>query len=441
MARFLFSVWPFPGHINPSMAVAHALAARGHEIGFYTGARASTTVLGEGFRHFGFEQVNEERLYQTVMSPKHSTNAWKHPFRLINALREWLVSTLPAQVRDLEKLLDRWKPDIIVCDVTMWGPPLILRETRRVPVAILAYAVGCMIPGPGVPPWGLGLPKPTSWGTRLLNRVVEALTERRVESFRRDVNRVRSRYGLERLDVPVHNFLGTLPLYIVPSAPELDYDRSDLPESVHYVGPLVWNRTNAASLPSWLVERTGDRPLVHVTEGTMHAWKPFLLRAAARGLADLPLDVIMTSGDYRNPGELGLNPLPPNVRLERWVPHSELLQRTDVLVTTGGAGTVLTALKAGVPMVVVPTEWDKPDNAQRVVEAKCGIRLSPRRCTPKRLRHAVERILDDPSFLRNAQRLAAALVARGGAQRACEQLEAMCGQIPNGRTWKNSNRV
>ena len=67
-------------------------------------------------------------------------------------------------------------------------------------------------------------------------------------------------------------------------------------------------------------------------------------------------------------------------------------------MTTGGAGTVMAALHAGVPLVVVPTEWDKPENAQRVVEAGVGVRLAPHLCTPTRLRSAVEHVLSEPDF-------------------------------------------
>jgi MGT family glycosyltransferase len=134
----------------------------------------------------------------------------------------------------------------------------------------------------------------------------------------------------------------------------------------------------------------------------------------------------MTTGDDRDPVALDLGPIASNVRVARWVSHSDLLPYTDVVVTTGGAGTVLAALHAGVPLVIVPTEWDKPENAQRVVEAGAGLRLSPRRCTPERLRAVVERVLEEPAFCRNARRLGTVFARYGGAERAAELLEGLC---------------
>jgi len=318
-----------------------------------------------------------------------------------------------------------WQPDVVVSDVTFWGPFLVLHETYRVPVAVSSFVPGCMVPGPDAPPWGLGLPRPRNWRTRLVARLVGAATDLLAMDFRRTASALRKRYGLPPLSVPVHTFLGQMPLYLVPGAPEFDYERRDLPPSVQYIGSVVWNKPRDEPLPAWLSELPTDQPWVHVTEGTMHAQAPFVLRAAAQGLANLPMQVIMTTGKDRDPAQLGLDKIAPNVRIERWVPHADLLPQTDVLVTTGGGGTVMAALSAGVPMVVVPTQWEKPDNAQRVVEAGAGIRLAPRRCTPMVLREAVEQVLREPSYRQNALRLAAAFRRYGGAARAAELLEGL----------------
>jgi MGT family glycosyltransferase len=174
----------------------------------------------------------------------------------------------------------------------------------------------------------------------------------------------------------------------------------------------------------WLAALSHDRPWVHVTEGTMHVYEPFLLQAAARGLAHLPMEVIMTTGGGRAPSALGLGELAPNVRLESWIPHTELFPHTDAVITTGGAGTILTALEAGIPLVIVPTEWDKADNAQRMVEAGVAIRISPGRCSPKRLREGVERLLSDRAYRENAQRIAKILKQLNGPRKAAELIEA-----------------
>ena len=218
---------------------------------------------------------------------------------------------------------------------------------------------------------------------------VTRATELLARGVRRRLDELRAGYGLWPMGCSVNAFCGRLPLYLVGSVPELDLRRRDLPASVRYVGPLLWHPPESPSTVAWLNGLPSDRPWVHVTEGTSHNQDPFVLRAAAAGLAGAPLEAILTTGRGRDPGALGLGPAAPNVHAARWLSHDELMPRCAVVVTTGGAGTVMTALRAGVPLVIVPTTWDKPDIALRVVEAGVGVRLAPRRCTPAGLRAAI----------------------------------------------------
>jgi len=350
---------------------------------------------------------------------------WKGLFLLKATLRQWLLGTIPQQVEDLEAVFVDWRPDVVVCDPTVWSPILIFRERYGIPVAVSSFIPGCMLPGPDAPPFGLGLPCPRNWYTRLLARLVAFATDVLAVDFRRAASALRQRYGLPALTTSVIMFTGQMPLYLVPSAPEFDCERRDLPPSVHYVGPCLWNKPRHEPPATWLSQLPQDQPWVHVTEGTMHVEAPLVLRAATQGLANLPMQVIMTTGGNRDPAALNLGPIAPNIRIERWVSHSDLLPHTDVVVTTGGAGTVLAALHAGVPLVIVPTEWDKPEIAQRVVETGAGLRLAPRRCTPERLRAAVERVLGEPSYRQNAQRVSAIFARYHGAARAAELLEGL----------------
>ncbi|PYQ20811.1 MAG: glycosyltransferase [Acidobacteria bacterium] len=438
MARFLFAVWPFPSHFFPMVAIAHALRERGHEVAFYSGAGARPAIEAEGFACSSFESVDERHVDDIMFSRDHYAS-WKLPLRLKHLLRDWLLGTVPGQVEDLNRVMAEWRPDAILSETSMWAPMLVLHETRRVPIAVFSTVAACLLPGPDAPPAGPGLPRPRSWSTRLAARVTRSAMNAFAFDFRRAIDDVRRLYGLGPLTMPFTEFTGRMPLYLVPTTPEFDYERRDLPPSVHYIGPCLWNAGAREAPPAWLDELARDRPWVHVTEGTMHMQDPILLRAAAKGLAGRPVQVIMTTGSRRDPASLALGPVSGNVRIERWVPHRFLLPRTDVVVTTGGAGTVMTALEAGVPLVVVPTEWDKPENAQRVVESGAGVRISPRRLSPARLRAAVERVLQEPSFRGNAERLAAAFARYRGPARAAELLERL-GSAPSIRHIVSTNR-
>jgi MGT family glycosyltransferase len=335
------------------------------------------------------------------------------------------VETIPGQVADLRELRRRWEPDVVATDVAMWGPIVVSWEADAIPVAVSTIFMGPLIPGPDAPPWGLGLAPPRTMRSRAIATLVARTTELMGAPLRRRVDELRAAHDLPPMGCSVNKFTGRLPLQLVPSLPELDYNRSDLPGSVHYVGPCIWHPAERRGTTAWLERLRTDRPWVHITEGTLSYGDPFALRAAARGLAGRPVEVIVTSGPQRGAEELRLGPSAANVHTADWLSHTELLPRCSVVVTTGGAGTVMAALRAGVPLVVVPTTWDKPDNARRVVEAGVGVRLAPRRCSPRGLRAAVEAVLEDPRYRANARRVAERLAAAPGPPRAAELLETL----------------
>jgi len=426
MSRFLFACWPFEGHVFPQMAIAVALRRRGHEVAFYTGAAARRFIDPEGFPVFPFDAVDDSH-YLRVQDSERRTNGRRQSLRVQHqALRHWLVESIPGQVTDMSAIIDDWKPGALLTDIAMWGGMTILWESVPIPVALLTF-MGPMIPGPDAPAWGFGLPAPRTARARAASKTLTKATELAGMGLRRRVSAIRAQHGLGRLGTSMSAFGGRLPLYLVASLPELDYGRRDLPPSVHYIGPCLWHPPEEPATTEWLDALPADRPWVHVTEGTSHYQEPFLLKAAAAGLAGEPLEAILTTGGKRDPTLIA--PVPAsNVHVTRWLNHSELLPRCAAVVTTGGAATVMSALVAGAPLVVVPTTWDKPDNARRVVEAGAGIRLAPKACTPEGLRGAVHEILHDPAYTARAREVAKDLAEAPGPDGAAALLENLVGR-------------
>ena len=105
---------------------------------------------------------------------------------------------------------------------------------------------------------------------------------------------------------------------------------------------------------------------------------------------------------------------PPNVVLERFVPHSAVLSQADVLVTQCGIGTVTKGLLYGVPLVCVPIVADQPDNAARVVARGAGVHVPPN-APPEKIGAAIQRVLNDRKFRNAAQQLGAAIEREGDA--------------------------
>lgn len=426
MAKFLLACWPFAGHISPFMSLALALGERGHDVAFYTGSTAQPLVEASGFTCFPFERVSEARATKSMISMDTAAPSGRpEAGNVLQIFRDWLVETIPDQLADLEPIIADWRPDVIVSETAMWGPILVLSESGRTPVAIMSTLLGCLTPGADAPPAGFGMAPPRTAGARLVAGAINGMTEIAGRRLRARVNEIRANYGLPALDTSMNRFTGRLPLYLIGSLPELDYNRKDLPASVHYLGPMVWHPPAISTDPEWLGTIPTERPWVHVTESTLSYGDPFVLRAAAQGLAGLPMEVILTSGRQRSIADLNLGDLAQNIHTADWINHDTLLPRCAAMVTTGGAGTLMSALRAGVPLVVVPTTWDKPDNARRIVDAGVGIRLPAKRCTPAGLRAAVGEVISKPRYRANALSLAQRLAAAPGPAHAAELLEEL----------------
>jgi sterol 3beta-glucosyltransferase len=98
------------------------------------------------------------------------------------------------------------------------------------------------------------------------------------------------------------------------------------------------------------------------------------------------------------------------------VPHSALFPRMAAVIHHCGAGTTAAGLRAGVPAVPVPVQFDEGFWAARLVALGVAPRALPlRKFTADALADAVRRATTDPSYGRRARDLADGLRAEDGA--------------------------
>jgi UDP:flavonoid glycosyltransferase YjiC (YdhE family) len=100
----------------------------------------------------------------------------------------------------------------------------------------------------------------------------------------------------------------------------------------------------------------------------------------------------MTVGRKFDPALLG--DVPANVHVEAWIPQHEVVGEAAAVVCHGGSGTVLGALAAGVPLVVVPVFGDQFSNGERVAGAGAGLVVE----AATQLTGAVTEVLGDPGY-------------------------------------------
>jgi UDP:flavonoid glycosyltransferase YjiC (YdhE family) len=277
----------------------------------------------------------------------------------------------------LPAVITKWRPDVIVCDETDFGSMIVAERLRLPYVTVLVTA---------------------------------ARTFAEPELITSTLDSVRAEHGLAP-DPDLDMVSGHLVL--APFPPGYRDPLSPLPASAVAFRPHEAHR-----------DETGGTPLVYFTLGTeFNVESGDLFSRALAGLAGLPVEVVVTVGRDRDPAELG--PQPAHVRVERFVPQAELLQRASVVVSHAGSGSVLGALAHGVPMVLLPMGADQPYNAARCEELGVARTLDVIRATPDDVRAAAATVLSDPSYAAATMRWRDEFAALPGPEHAVVLLEQL----------------
>jgi UDP:flavonoid glycosyltransferase YjiC (YdhE family) len=166
-------------------------------------------------------------------------------------------------------------------------------------------------------------------------------------------------------------FTGDAYIDIFPNVlqdPRFRADPSRLP-----LRPIPYTETGV-TVPPW-VGRTSHR-LVYLTLGTVVATDDVLL-PALRGLT-LDVDVLVALGSASG-AELG--ELPSNVHIEAFVDQTAVLHHADLGVHHGGSGTILGALAAGTPQLLLPKGADQFLNADAMRPTGLASVLEPSEAT------------------------------------------------------------
>ncbi|MFV2022368.1 nucleotide disphospho-sugar-binding domain-containing protein [Micromonospora sp. LOL_023] len=149
--------------------------------------------------------------------------------------------------------------------------------------------------------------------------------------------------------------------------------------------PMRYLPYNAGgTLPDWL-RQPATRPRVLITLGTVVPALAGLagLRHTIDAAGHTDADFVLAVGAAADPTVLG--PLPRNVRPAGWLPLRQALAGCTAVVHHGGSGTMMTALGAGVPQLVLPHGADQFGNADLVVRHRLGMHCDPAGVTSRTL--------------------------------------------------------
>lgn len=403
MARYLAYTSPAKGHLYPILPTLTELRRHGHQVAVYTLAAEVERLRGLGFAAFPLEPAVEAR----------TLDDWRASSPL-GALQITLQTWANRARHDgpaLLRAVAEHRPDGLLVDINAWGA-IAAAETAGLP-----WATWCPyflpVPSRDAPPFGLGLPPAGGPLGRLRDGLLRPLVLGQYNRALPALNAARAAVGAPPLRAAVETFLRA-PLLLYLTAEPFEYPRSDWHPSVRMVGPGIWDPP--APAPAWLQDVS--KPLVLVTCSSEFQNDGSLIEAALQGLAGEDVFVVATAASV----DASSFEVPPNARLERFVPHGPLLERAACVVCHGGMGITQKALAAGVPPVVVPFGRDQMEVARHVQVAGAGVALPKGQHRPNRLRRAV---LEAMQMKAGAQRIAEAFGKAGGAAAAADAVEAL----------------
>ncbi|MEX5633387.1 nucleotide disphospho-sugar-binding domain-containing protein [Parafrankia sp. FMc2] len=420
MSRFLFATIPAVGHTVPALPIARALVERGHTVRWYTGAAFEGKIAAAGAR---FRPITDPAFdYSLVGLDQHFPR--RRALSGLKKLRFDLVQALakpaPNQVQDLTALLREEPADAVVTDTAFIGG-ILLQELGGPPLAGFGISV-LPFPSRDLAPFGTGLAPATGPPGRLRNRMLDGFTRQAVyRPVTAEINRTRRVFGLPAATGTIFSYPLATALYLQFSPPGFEYDVSDLPGQVAFVGPPRPAVDPGWRPPSWWDELSGRR-VVLINQGTIATDADQLIRPALAGLAGEDVLVVAVTGGG-DPAELG--PLPANARVERFIPFDQLLPWVDVFVTNGGYGGVQLALSHGVPMVGAGRTEDKIEVTARIAASGVGVNLRTQTPKPAAVRAAVVAVLGDSRYAAAARRMQAEIAQAGRETRAAELLEQL----------------
>ncbi|MFG2244196.1 nucleotide disphospho-sugar-binding domain-containing protein [Spirillospora sp. NPDC048823] len=367
--------------VAPAAAVAAELARRGHKVA-WTGHRASLEPrLRPGSRVI--DAVGED-FGKRLPGLRDEWLELRGLAALRFLWRDILVPLGHAMMPGTGKAIDRFRPDVVVCDQFALAAPVAARH-RGIPWATSA-ATSAEFTRPLA-----ALPKVEEW------------IRDQIAGFQLD-------HGVDDLlDLRFSDHL-----VLVFSTGGLIGDISVFPDHFAFVGPAL-GRPAPRAFP-W--DRLDGRPSVLVTMGAANGPSgDRFFRIAAEAVRDMDVQAILVA-----PPDVVADP-PPNVLVRADVPQHKLLEHVSAVVCQGDHDTVCTSLSQGLPLVAAPDRDDQPVIARQVEAAGAGIAVRYSRVRPDELRTALAAVLTDGPHRPAAERVAASIASAGGAAEAADRLE------------------
>ena len=385
---------PAHGHTNPTLGVVKELTSAGHQVFYFSFEMFREKIEKAGAVFIGCDG------YDFDMEDKE--NADRVGKDKVFATELLVSSTLALDEMTTEKI-GEIKPDLIVSDsVAFWGK--LVAKKNGVPYvsstttfAFNRYSAKYM--------------KETPWD---IAKMLFALPR-----INKQINRLREQgYPVKGLLEIVQNDNDTNTIvytskYFQPVA-ETFSDR------YHFIGPSIRPITEP-------VAKTAEKT-VFISMGTVNQNREFY-RSCIHALGKTGWQVIISMGTNTE----HFDNLPDQVQIHASVDQMAVLSIADAFITHCGMNSASEGLYFKVPLILFPQTPEQGAVARRTEELGAGIRLKS--IAEKDILEAVQTVLTDPSYKRNAEKVSDSFRSSGGAAEARQFLEELAGHAAAARTY------
>jgi MGT family glycosyltransferase len=414
--NILFTSWEGGGTIPPVLTVARKLRARGHRVRLLSDRVNAEDAAAAGLEFHPWQTAPSRPDRTPLSCPLRDWEAANPQEGIGRLLNRIVFGAALDHARDLAAVLDAEPADLVVTSEMLLGV-LAGCESRNQRAAILSANL-CIYPLEGMPVFGPGLPPPRTAEEKTQHAHIRAGTRAMLDAHLETLNRARGALGLAPVDSVLRQ-LDAATHYLLATARTFDFPNASVPSKIRYVGPQldepVWTKPWHSPWPE-----NDVRPLIAVGFSTTYQAHEGVLQRIIDAAAELPARVLVTLGqivpDAVRPAA--------NTVLVPSASHDAVMQQAALVVTHGGHGTVMRALKHHRPMLVIPHGRDQDENAVRVVEHGAGLRLTAVSSTEE-IRAALRRLLNEPAFTHAARRLGLAVADEAKRVNVAEALEIL----------------
>lgn len=418
MARIVFTTLGSWGDLFPLLALAKRLAEHGHAcvVAATPAFRKMVEDEGVAFAPIGIELgLDEYAAHPEILDARQNGLAG-----IRNLMRLFILPNLARTARDLEAACAG--ADLLVTHPAQLAAPMVAERCGLRWATATVFPAN--IPSAHTVPQGNPLPALSGPLGRAANRyawwfsrlVLRGLFDRELNAVRRELGLPPSRdvFLLSGLS-PERTLVLCSPCYAPP--------QPDWPASIEVTGFALWDEPRAAPMPAQLAEfLDGGAPPVVFTLGASLAIDPqHFFAMAAEALAEIGARGVLLVGREANVAGHAR----PDVAVVPFAPLSAVLARAAVIVHHGGVGTTATALRAGVPALVIPRAFDQLHHAERIAALGAGRMLKWKHLDARRLAGELARLGGDPSYRTRAAALGAEIAREDGIGTAVVRLEAM----------------